>query len=213
MSRPRTAALIFDFDGVLVESTAVKTNAFAAIYRQYGDDVANKAVAYHLEHAGISRYVKFRHLHRTLLGVDLPDDEVAKLGEQFSKLVLDAVVAAPWVRGAREFLESFSTTLPLFVASGTPDDELKIIVARRGMTRFFQSTHGTPATKGEIIRTIVKQHGFDPRQMLMVGDAAADLDGARIGGTRFLGRISTEPNPFPPGVDIIPDMQRLAEFL
>ena len=213
MSGSRTAALIFDFDGVLVESTAVKTGAFAAIYRKHGDEIANRAVAYHLEHAGISRYVKFRHLHRMLLGVDLSDDEVASLGGQFSKLVLDAVVAAPWVRGAREFLESFSATLPLFVASGTPDDELKIIVARRGMTRFFQSTHGTPATKGEIIRAIVKQHGFAPRQVLMVGDAAADFDGARTGGTRFLGRVADGQNPFPPGVEVIPDMQRLAEFL
>lgn len=213
MSRFHTEAVIFDFDGVLVESADVKTEAFAAIYRRYGDEVAKKAIAYHLEHAGISRYVKFRHLHETLLGLSLSDQEVASLGEQFSQLVIDAVIAAPWVPGACEFVEKYCDGLPLFVASGTPDDELKMIVSRCGMGRFFRSTHGVPATKGEIVRAIVKQHGFDPRQVLMIGDATADLEGARSGGTRFLGRVRGEPNPFPPDVDVIPDLTRLTDWL
>ena len=101
MSERSTDALVFDFDGVLVESKDVKTQAFAKIYRQYGAAVAAQAVAYHLEHIGISRYIKFRHLHRVLLGVTLSDEEVARLGEQFSSLVLEAVIAAPWAPGAR----------------------------------------------------------------------------------------------------------------
>lgn len=213
MSRQRTDALVFDFDGVLIESTDIKTDAFAEIYRQYGDDVAGKAIAYHLEHAGISRYVKFHHLHQTLLGIRLSDAEVAKLGEQFSQLVLDAVVAAPWVRGAREFLESYNATLPLFVASGTPDQELKAIVARRGMERYFRAAHGAPASKGEIIGLIINAYGFEAERVLVVGDAATDLAGAQEAGARFIGRIHDAPNPFPSHITVIPDLLRLAEFL
>lgn len=213
MNHLHTAAVIFDFDGVLVESTDVKTEAFAALYHQYGDEVVRKTVAYHLEHAGISRYVKFRHLHQTLLGITLSDAEVASLGEQFSRLVIDAVVAAPWVPGSREFVEKYCETLPLFIASGTPDDELRTIVARRGMKRFFRSTHGVPATKGEIVRAIVRQHGFESRHVLMIGDATADLEGARIGGLRFLGRVRAGANPFPPDVAVIPDLVRLTDWL
>ena len=213
MSHPRTDALVFDFDGVLVESADVKTGAFAQIYRQHGGEIESKAVAYHLEHAGISRYVKFRHLHKTLLGIDLSDDDVAKLGARFSQIVLDAVIAAPMVKGAREFLESFSTTLPLFVASGTPDDELKTIVERRGMAHYFRGVYGVPATKGEIIGSIVKEHGFDPGRVLMVGDAAADLAGANEAGARFLGRVHADPNPFPLGITVVRDLTGLAQFL
>ena len=213
MSHSRTDALIFDFDGVLVESTDVKTNAFAAIYRHYGEDTANKAVAYHLEHAGISRHVKFSHLHQTLLGIRLSGEEIARLGVQFSRLVLDAVVAAPWVPGAREFLDAHHATLPLFVASGTPDEELKTIVAKRGMQRYFRSTHGTPETKGEIIAGIINRHGFNPREVLIVGDAIADLNGAQQAGARFIGRLHDDANPFPPGVAVIPDLTGLDRLL
>lgn len=213
MTRQPTAAVVFDFDGVLVESADIKTAAFGEMYRQYGEDIAAKAVAYHLQHAGISRHVKFRHLHRTLLDIELADEEVSRLGAQFSRRVLDAVVAAPWVAGAREFLDACSATLPLFVASGTPDGELKTIVARRAMARYFRSVHGAPATKGEIIAGIIARHGFAPGEVLVVGDAIADLDGARLCGARFIGRVHGGANLFAPEVTVIPDLAGLRRLL
>ncbi len=209
----RFDALVFDFDGVLVESTAVKTQAFASIYREYGEDIATRAVDYHLEHAGVSRLIKFRYLHRALLGITLSDEETAKLGERFSALVVEAVIAAPWVAGAREFLEEHSRSLSLFIVSGTPDEELKTIVARRGMANYFRSVHGSPALKGEIITGIIHRHRLEPEKTLMIGDASEDLNGARQAGVRFIGRIHGTANPFPSDVITIGDLTGLAKHL
>lgn len=213
MNWPNTEAVIFDFDGVLVESTDVKTHAFGALYRVYGEAIAARAIAYHLDHAGISRYIKFRHLHRALLGVDLTEEELMRLGERFSRLVVEEVVSAPWVAGSREFVESHYRELPLFVASGTPEEELRSIVARRGMAPFFKETHGAPATKDDIALAIIAHHGFTPRRVLIVGDAKADLEGAREAGARFLGRVHGEENPFPPDIKVVPDLTGLVQFL
>jgi len=208
-----TEALVFDFDGVLVESTDVKTQAFATIYREYGADIASKAVEYHLAYAGVSRLIKFRHLHKVLLGIILSDEETAELGERFSSLVTDAVIAAPWVAGAREFLESHYRLLPLFVVSGTPDEELKAIIARRGMQGYFQSVHGSPATKGEIISGILQRHQFEPRRVLMIGDSATDYQGALEAGVRFLALAPAGSKLFPDATSILPDLTRLKAFL
>lgn len=205
--------MVFDFDGVLFESVDVKTRAFAALYSGYGSGIVAKVVAYHLEHGGISRFVKFRHFHREFLGKPLSAAEEAKLGAQFSELVEDAVVRAHWIVGAREFLETWHGRLPLFVASGTPDEELKRIVGRRGMARYFAGVRGSPATKGEIISGFVAGHGLDRHRVLMVGDAGSDLQGALTAGVSFLG-ISSAPNPsFPATVPVLPDLARLADFL
>lgn len=213
MNELKFDAIIFDFDGVLVESVDVKTKAFASLYSEYGQDVVSKVILYHLEHSGISRFVKFHYYHETLLNKDLSPDEEALLGERFSKIVEDAVVQACWVEGAMHFLTNHYRLLPLFVASGTPQQELERIIMRRSMEHFFRSVHGTPSTKGEIIQAIIQKHGFDRQRMLMVGDARADYEGAMSAGVNFIGRILERNNFFPDTVPVISTLNSLADFI
>lgn len=201
-------AIVFDFDGVLVESVDVKTQAFGALYAEYGDRIVDQVKAYHLQHGGISRFDKFRYYHEVLLGKDLTKDEEAKLGDRFSQYVEDAVVDAAYVSGAYELLESNYQSTPLFVASGTPDQELKRIVSRRNMAHYFVSVHGSPAKKGVIIQDILSKYDFDPDRVLMVGDAIADYEGAIAAGVKFVGRVLQYPetDPFPIGTIVLSDL-------
>lgn len=213
MSTLRFDAIVFDFDGVLVESVDVKTRAFAALYDPHGTDVVEQVVAWHLAHGGVSRYEKFRHFHRAFLGRTLAPAEETELGERFSALVEEAVIVADWVPGAREFLEGWHARVPLFVASGTPEEELVRIIERRGMTRFFSGVAGAPRRKGAILRDFLERSGVSPDRLLMVGDAMTDYDGATEAGVPFLGIAPAGANPFPPGVPVLPDLTGLAVFL
>ena len=204
---------MFDFDGVLVDSVDVKTRAFAALYAEYGADIEQQVVAHHLAHSGISRFVKFRHYHENLLGLRYDEATGEQLSARFSRLVVDAIVAAPYVTGASEFLDAWHNRLPLFVASGTPDEELREIVQRRGMQRYFKSVHGSPATKAEILKGVIDRHKLTAARVLMIGDATADMDGARAAGTAFLGRSETGASPFPSDVATIADLTALAAQL
>jgi phosphoglycolate phosphatase-like HAD superfamily hydrolase len=205
----KVEAIIFDFDGVLVESVDVKTQAFAEMYKQYGPKIVEQVVAYHLEHGGVSRYEKFRYYQETFLGQSLSSSEEKILGDIFSKMVKDAVVNAPWVPGAYEFISEYHQTFALFVASGTPDEEIKEIVSRRDIASYFISVHGAPAEKAAIIRSICEEHGFKNRSVLMVGDAITDYIGARIAGVRFVGRSLDGQATFPSHVPVIPDIRNL----
>jgi phosphoglycolate phosphatase-like HAD superfamily hydrolase len=205
----RFDALIFDFDGVLVESTDVKTKAFATLYAGYGAEIERRVVSYHEEHAGISRFRKFQYFQEVLLGLPYSDADGESLSARFSQLVVDAVVDAPFVAGARELLDEQKGRVPMFVASGTPDGELHEIVQRRGMMSYFVSVHGTPSTKGQIINKLLELYAWDRSRVLMVGDALADLDGAHQAGVCFLGCLSGDQNPFPADIDVIPDLRAL----
>ena len=54
--------IIFDFDGVILNSHRVKTSAFEDIFKKYGNSIAKKAKEYHLKHTGKSRYLKFHFI-------------------------------------------------------------------------------------------------------------------------------------------------------
>jgi phosphoglycolate phosphatase-like HAD superfamily hydrolase len=177
-------AAVFDFDGVVLESADIKTRAFAQLF-----DGNEAAVAYHLEHAGVSRYDKFRHISVEILGVAYSEEDEHRLGRRFSELVLEEVLRCPFVPGARELLERRSDDARLFVASGTPEEELREIVRARGLAGWLTGVHGTPSTKGEILARILRERELEPHEMIFVGDAMTDLLGAREASVPFVGRV------------------------
>lgn len=205
------AAVIFDFDGVLVESADIKTAAFRALYQPYGEVVVTTAVAHHQANGGISRRRKIRHIHASELGVTLDTHALDALCAHFSALVEDAVVAAPMVAGAADFLVHQRARLPLFIVSGTPHDELTRIVRRRGMADAFTAIYGSPPEKPPIIESILKGHGLAARNVVFIGDARTDYDAAVATGLRFIGRVPRgQTSPFPPGTEIVCDLEGLA---
>lgn len=209
----RFDAVVFDFDGVLVESVNVKTQAFAALYAGYGLSVVEQVVAFHLANGGLSRFEKFRYFHKELLGLPLSRDEENGLAAEFNARVEAEVIAAPWVAGAEEFVIRHHTLVPLFVASGTPEEELVRIMKERRMAPYFRAAFGSPAKKGKILRGILEQGGYRPEKVLMIGDSLLDMEGAKEAGTCFLGRSVEPDNIFPPGVPVLPDMTGLQKFI
>jgi len=206
-------AIIFDFDGVVVESGKIKTQAFADLYRPYGEDIVAKVVQFHNRNGGMSRYRKFRHFQQHYLHrPPLTEAEEKQLDVRFSELVVEAVIAADPVPGALELIRQQAEKIPLFVASGTPDSELKVIVERRGLGPYFKAVYGAPALKKTIIAEILSAYALKPESVLMIGDAIADLEGAQANNIAFLGRVHPgNPNPFPAHIKIVPDLRGLTD--
>ena len=99
-------AIIFDFDGVILDSVDVKTKAFKQMYSIYGDAVMRKVVDYHLLNGGISRYEKFKYFHENFLNISLSNTEVDHMASEFSKIVFKKVCNSEYIKGALEFLKS-----------------------------------------------------------------------------------------------------------
>ncbi len=91
--------IIFDFDGVIADSVEIKTEAFADLYRPYGESIVTEVVNYHRAHGGMSRFEKFEHYHRVLIKQPINDTILTELGVEFSRLVLEKVVACAEIPG------------------------------------------------------------------------------------------------------------------
>lgn len=187
MSRaPR--AIVFDFDGVIVESVEIKTEAFRELFAEHGA-LLDEFIAYHLANEGLSRYRKFEYFYAELLGEPLREEESEELSRRFSEICVERIKACPLVAGALEFLERHHAAIPLFVASGTPEGELRDIVRARGLERYFAGVFGAPATKSEIVARILADTGIAAGDLLFVGDSLTDLSEAAKAGVRFVGRL------------------------
>ncbi|SCY61314.1 HAD family hydrolase [Nitrosospira sp. Nsp13] len=204
-------AIIFDFDGVVVESGDIKTQAFGNLYRTYGETVMTAVMQYHSANGGMSRYQKFHYFQQQLLKKPpLTPDEEQLLDQRFSELVVEAVIASETVPGAAELIRKEATRIPLFIASGTPEAELKTIVMRRGLAPYFTAVRGSPTPKQMLIADILSSHALSPERVLMIGDALIDYQSAQANKIAFLGRVrSGDDNPFPAEVNTLPDLSPL----
>ncbi len=197
-------AVFFDFDGVIVDSHEVKTRAFAALYADEHPRIVEAVMAYHNANGGMSRYKKFDHFERVLVGREPTPERLAQLGDRFAEAVVEAVVASPEIEGAGELLETLSArATPCYVASGTPEEELKQIVARRSLGRYFRAVRGSPAEKAEILGELSARHRHDASRCVMVGDAMTDYAAAKEVGMAFVGVVKDgRKSPFPLGTKI-----------
>ena len=206
---PSIQAIIFDFDGVILDSVSIKTEAFAELYAPYGDDIRHRVVTYHHAHGGISRYEKFTHWERELLNRNPTDADIEQLAQRFSDLVYQKVLAATYVPGALQFLKTHAGQLPLFVCTGTPDPEIQRIVDERSLRPYFREVCGSPTPKADIIRYLLHKYDLNPDRTLFVGDAMTDYEAARSTGLPFVG-VRSSFTDFPAGTLLVDDLMEIS---
>jgi HAD superfamily hydrolase (TIGR01549 family) len=184
-------AIFFDLDGVIIESAEIKTDAFRMLFAGYPDKLP-EIIAHHQKNAGISRYKKFRYIYEKILGQELSAQKESELGEKFSQIVLEKVLNAPYTPGAIEFLRRNKDCYHLFIASGTPQEELQNIIAHRQLSQYFREIHGTPKQKHEIIDDILNRYSFTKKEAVFVGDAESDRIAAEKADVSFIARITLD---------------------
>ena len=141
--------------------------------------------------------MKFEVIYRDILKKKLSEQKSKELGEQFSKLALEGVIQSEFVKGAYEFLDQYYKKIFFYIISGTPEEEMVYIAQARGLKKFFRGIYGSPRTKGEIMKMIMRQDNLHSGEIIFVGDSINDYAGAREAGIQFIGRTGEEAgNPF-----------------
>ncbi|MDO8282176.1 MAG: HAD hydrolase-like protein [Thermodesulfovibrionia bacterium] len=182
--------ILFDFDGVIVESVDIKTSAFEALFRNESKDNVAAILDFHRKHGGISRTNKILHFYSNILCEELSGDKLKELEDRFSRYVKEKVIQSPFVEGALEFIMENYGKYGLYIISGTPQAELEDIVSARDLGRYFKGVYGSPRGKAEIINALLSEKKFQKDNTVFIGDSADDLDGAIRSGVRFIARIN-----------------------
>ena len=184
--------IVLDFDGVIVESLDIKTQAFRDLFSDYPEHI-DDIMSYHIEHNAISRYIKFEYIVTHILGETYDEARTRELGARFSQLVQQKVTECPYVNGTEEFLTYFSARVPLYVASSTPKEELDEIIKARGIDRHFKGTYGTPWQKYDVLQKVMLEEKVTPEMVAYIGDSNEDLAVAQKTAVFFIGRMNQEP--------------------
>ncbi|MBT6096178.1 MAG: HAD family hydrolase [Rhodospirillaceae bacterium] len=208
------AAVFFDFDGVLAESVAIKTDIYRELFAACSPDAIDAILEINREMGAVSRVMKIERMHRDVLGKPLSAAELEQWAARYVAIVEQAVIDCPEVPGAEALLKAQAVRSKLFVISGTPEDEMNRIVRARGWERFFVSVHGSPRFKPEIVAELLDVHDLSATDCLFVGDTFTDRDAALAHDIPFVGRRPVvRENPFPSDTLMVDDMTGLLNLI
>jgi HAD superfamily hydrolase (TIGR01509 family) len=178
-------AVIFDLDGVIVDSHPAHLEAWRTFLNSLGASVSDSDLTFVLE--GYKREVILRHF----LG-DLSADEVKHYGAKKDALFRDPLQELKTVAGFAGFFDSLlAAGLPVALASSASRWRAEYILNRLDLARAFRAiVTGDDVVNGKpdpaIFHRAARALDVDPANILVCEDAVPGVEAAKRAGMKCL---------------------------
>ncbi len=192
-------AVIFDLDGVLVDSEQVWDAARRRLTQDSGGRWSESATQ---DMMGMSSIEWSRYMHEEL-GVKMPPEEIsAAVVERMEGLYREHL---PLIPGAREAVERIAARWPLGLASSANRPVIEVVLELSDLGGFFETTvsseevaRGKPAP--DVYLEAARRLRVDPALCAAVEDSSNGILSAHAAGMR----VVTIPNrTFPPSEEAL----------
>jgi phosphoglycolate phosphatase-like HAD superfamily hydrolase len=176
-------AVVFDFDGTLIDSRDVKTSNYVRAFENiFGttDDARQKVEQSCIKTSGANRFVQLSDT-LTILGLTATEKEKEEWSSLYSRLnsrSLRSIPEFPSVKSVLERLDKMG--FDLFAASGILEEEFLSELSRRGLMGYFSEAKGGDKLG---FLELLKAKGFP--FIVFVGDTSYDAKTAADAGVQF----------------------------
>lgn len=186
------STLVFDCDGVILNSNHIKTEAFRLSALPWSEDAAADLVAHHVANGGVSRHKKFAYFLETIipsrfstadLGFDGPS--LDQLLFSYGQAVREGLMTCCVAEGLEE-LRSQTPDSNWCIVSGGDQAELREIFSARNLDHFFDGgIYGSPDNKDTILAREMAL-GTIRSPALFIGDSRYDHEASKNAGLDFV---------------------------
>ena len=180
-------SIVFDCDGVVLDSNVVKTEAYFRTAKNLGasDADAQALVDYHVRLGGISRYHKFDYYLREILQQTATQDAIQILLDEFARELEVGLLhceVAPGLLALREITPDANW----MILSGGDQQEIRTLFAKRNLQSLFDGgLFGSPDNKDTVLAR-EKTNGNLQFPALFIGDSKYDYEAAIRAGLDFV---------------------------
>jgi len=167
--------IVFDCDGVILDSNEIKTDGFKYALRQYPHEVVNAFVDYHKTNGGVSRQQKLQHFFCNILKQENGDAYSRTLTE-FAQYCHRSLLDSSLVAGVERYLQELKTLeIPIFIVSGGNEMEIKEVFKAKQIDHYFSGIYGNPKPKEQCLEELLSSDLVSGKG-LFYGDAALDYE-------------------------------------
>jgi beta-phosphoglucomutase len=199
-------AMIFDMDGVLIDSMPLHVLAWERYLQKLGISVEDLERRMHGK--------RNSELVRDLIAADLPEDVIFRHGadkeQLFRDMLLEQELSHTQIPGLLEFLERHQGE-PMAIGSNAEPENIEFVLERLGLRPYFPViVNGMqverPKPFPDIYLEAARRLGVEPKNCIVFEDSPTGVEAGRAAGMRVVG-VETTPTHFQ-GIEL-----RIKDFL
>ena len=149
----RYKTLVFDCDGVVLDSNELKTQAYYTVATAFGasHEQAQALMDYHVRLGGVSRYPKFKYFQQEILHQPVTETATQTLLAGFAAEIHKGLLNCQIAPGLHE-LRKATPQASWMLLSGGDQQELNALFAERGIAELFDAgIFGSPDNKDTVL--------------------------------------------------------------
>jgi phosphoglycolate phosphatase len=210
--------VIFDCDGVLLNTMAQKIRAFREWVPVHHAELTEAFMERVMHGFGRSRRHHIEGFYADLVGTPPGPELLEAEIERFTKICEPLCASAGWLPGSREFVEHCAAAgVTRYVLSGTPQEPLEEMLAAHGAREIskgaadglFHRILGSPPAKPEQMEQILSETHTPAHRAVFIGDANADHLAAVHVGAHFVYTPSEAKRPDGETPTVVEDLREL----
>ena len=178
--------ILWDFDGVLMNSNAVRDIGFEKVLADYPAEQVTALMKYHKANGGLSRYVKFRYFFEVVRNESVSDEQIQELAKKFSlimqEILFDKLLL---INDSIEFVQQNFSKYKMHIVSGSDGVELRSLCKYLEIDKYFITIEGSPTIKNELVKQLLFKYKYNCEACVLVGDSVNDMEAARVNNISF----------------------------
>jgi phosphoglycolate phosphatase-like HAD superfamily hydrolase len=180
--------ILWDFDGVIMDSNAVRDLGFERVLADYPKDSVAELMKFHHQNGGLSRYVKFRYFFEKVLKEEITEEKIQELANSFS-LIMKSLLVNPQllIKDSLNFIKSNHQNYNMHIVSGSDQNELRFLCSEMNLSQYFKSIHGSPTSKKDLVQQVLEVNNYKKDNCILIGDSINDYEAAINNGIDFCG--------------------------
>ena len=182
------STILFDFDGVILDSMPTREYGFRKIFEMYEDQDVKKLIVFHNQNGGLSRYVKIKYFYEEVLNKSITSEVIESYANKFSVIMKEKLTdKANLIPLALKFIENHSKHYNLHIVSGSDEVELNYLCKKLNISHHFISINGSPTPKNDLVKILLTKYQYKKESVCLIGDSKNDYDAAVINNIKFYG--------------------------
>jgi phosphoglycolate phosphatase-like HAD superfamily hydrolase len=180
--------ILWDFDGVIIDSNSVRVYGFEKVLSDYPPDLVARLIEYHNQNGGLSRYVKFKYFYEEILHEEVTDEKINELANSFSVIMKSHLVNTNLlIEDSLNFIRLNFKHYHMHIVSGSDQTELRHLCTELKLTPYFKSIYGSPTNKSILVKNVIEENNYSKNDCILIGDSINDYEAASNNNIEFIG--------------------------